>query len=365
MSLRFLMRLGRKTCAFTVCALFFLASAFPSFADDPSNPYRALLLAFDYGAGTTYVIGHKSPDADTVGSAMGYAYLLNAIGIKAEAAISAPVNNETQYALSAFGIEPPQIIDNAEGKQFVLVDHSMYSQAIEGMRKARVVGVVDHHGIGDVKTEERLNVRSAPAGATASLVVMAYQECAVPIPQDIARVLLMSLLSDTRNMKRNVTAADRTAYATLMEIAGIEDVGALYRGMSEAKLSYAGKSDLEIYLSDYKEYEATGVKFAIGNVNALGESAVMDMANRIRRIMKEHYEALGCDMLFSIIDNKGHNKGENKTCLVAYGHGAEDLLRKTFNRDCDNEGRFFFKKDLSRKTDVVPPLTKALESFPQ
>ncbi|MBQ6507065.1 MAG: hypothetical protein IJI08_07050 [Clostridia bacterium] len=40
---------------------------------------------------------------------------------------------------------------------------------------------------------------------------------------DPVRVMLMSLLSDTRNMARNVTAIDREAFDRLKEIADIAD----------------------------------------------------------------------------------------------------------------------------------------------
>ena len=73
--------------------------------ESTASDYRDLLLSFDYGDEVTYVIGHKRPDSDTVGSAIAYADLLNEIGIRAEAVVSAPVNNETQYALDAFGEE--------------------------------------------------------------------------------------------------------------------------------------------------------------------------------------------------------------------------------------------------------------------
>lgn len=102
-----------------------------------------ILLNVDYGDEVTYVIGHKSPDADTIGSAMAYAGLLQQLGINAKAAATAKVNRETQYALDLFGLDQPEIISNAEGKQFVLVDHSEYSQAQDGMMNARVVSIVD------------------------------------------------------------------------------------------------------------------------------------------------------------------------------------------------------------------------------
>ncbi|MBQ1761693.1 MAG: DHH family phosphoesterase, partial [Aquincola sp.] len=65
-------------------------------------------------------------------------------------------------------ISSPLVIKKAEGKQFILVDHSSYTQAIEGMKKAKVLGILDHHGIGDIETTQPINIRSAAVGATAT-----------------------------------------------------------------------------------------------------------------------------------------------------------------------------------------------------
>lgn len=319
------------------------------------NIYRDLLLAEEYGENMTYVIGHKSPDSDTVGSAIAYAYLLNAIGVQAEPAISGPVNNETAYALAAFGMEPPQIIDRAAGKQFILVDHSACSQAIDGMENARIVGIVDHHGSGDVTSSEMINIRSAPVGATATLVFQMYRECEVEIPRDMARVMLMSILSDTRNMTKNVTELDRVAYSELQEIAETE-VNALYQGMVEAKMSYEDMTDGEIFLSDYKEYEEAGIRFGIARVDAVSEENARQLADRMMTVMGEREE--GLDMLFTIVKNQG--EGENLMYMVARGDGAVDVLQSAFG-NYDEEKYFVFQESLSRKKDVVPAITEVLK----
>jgi manganese-dependent inorganic pyrophosphatase len=292
---------------------------------------------------------------------MAYAYLLNEIGIRAEAAISGPVNGETAFALGFFGLESPAILDRAEGKQFVLVDHSTYSQAIDGMENARIVGIVDHHGIGDVTNSEMINVRSAPVGATASLVFLAYRECEVDIPQDMARVLLMSLLSDTRNMTRNVTVVDRTAYEALVEIACIGDIDAFYRQMEVAITAYGSMTDREIFLSDYKAYDEAGVRFGIADVNAFGEDAVLEIAGRMYAVMEESSEEMDVDMLFVIINNKSGDESENMMYMAAWGEGAVEVLQEAFG--CyDGERYFVFRDKLSRKKDVVPAIVRVLEN---
>ena len=40
----------------------------------------------------------------------------------------------------------------AGGKKIVLVDHSEYSQMIDGIEKADVIGIFDHHAVGNIET---------------------------------------------------------------------------------------------------------------------------------------------------------------------------------------------------------------------
>ncbi len=341
-----------------VMSIVVMFTVLPAQAEE--NGYRDLLLAEDYGDEITYVIGHKNPDSDAVGSAMAYAYLLNEIGIRAEAVISDPINNETAYALEFFGMEAPEIMSAAEGGQFILVDHSAYSQAIDGMEEARIVGIVDHHGIGDVTNSEFINVRSAPIGATASLIYLMYQECEVDVPQDMARVMLMSILSDTRNMTRNVTAFDQSAYDSLKEIADIGDVDAFYQNMAEAIADYGDMTEEEIFYSDYKEYEEAGVKFGIADVNAFGEEAVREIADRMYTFMEENYESMNLDLLYVKINNKGDDENENMMYMLAYGEESVDVLQEAYDL-YDGERYFIFKDNLSRKKDVVPAITAVLE----
>ena len=315
-----------------------------------------LLRSVDYGDGVTYVIGHKSPDADTIGSAIAYAWLLQQLGINARPAAAAEVNRETQYALDFFRLEPPEIIPDAAGKQFILVDHSEYSQALDGMKEARVVGIVDHHGIGDVRNTQRIPVLSLPAGAAASIVYRMYLDCGVEIPRDIARVLLMAVLSDTKGMNSNVTQLDREAVDALRVIAEISDIGVLYAGMKAAKASFEGMTVSEIFHSDYKEYTAGEVTFGVSSVYTEAEESLAELAERIEGEFPSLYAQDGQDLLFCLIST------DETTWMIWYGEGAEQAVRDSFP-EYDGSGRMIFVPKASRKENIVPPLTAALENW--
>ena len=314
-----------------------------------------LLRGIDYGDEVTWVIGHKSPDADTVGSAIAYAWLLRQLGINAKPAAAAQVNRETRYALDFFGLEQPEILTDAAGKQFVLVDHSEYSQALDGMKEARVVGIVDHHGIGDVRNTQRIAVISLPTGAAASIVYRLYLDCGVEIPRDMACVLLMGILSDTKGMSSNVTLLDREALDSLRLIAGIDDIDALYGGMKAAKTSFDGMSASEIFHSDYKEYTAGAVTFGIGSIYTETEEQLAELAEMIEAELPSLYASDGQDLLFCLIST------DETTWMIWYGEGAEQAVRDSFP-EYDGSGRMVFVPKASRKENIVPPLTTALEN---
>ena len=88
--------------------------------------------------GPVYVIGHKSPDSDTVCSAIAYARLLNLLGVEAEARVTENVSNETAFILSEAGVEQPPVLEDASGEDIFLVDHSEYAQSADGMRDAHL-----------------------------------------------------------------------------------------------------------------------------------------------------------------------------------------------------------------------------------
>ena len=326
------------------------------------NAYRSLLAGIGDKTEITYVIGHRNPDSDSVGSAMAFAHLLKELGIRAEAAVCGSVNNETRFALDMFGLAAPLTINNIGGRRAVLVDHSSYAQAAEGAGRAEITAVLDHHGMGDIADGTLFWVRSAPVGATASLVFLTYMECGVEIPEDKARVMLMGILSDTRGMARNVSSLDRIAYDMLVEIAQISDPDALYSSMAGALASYGEMDDLAIFMSDYKEYSAGGKRFGVAVANAFGEEEVRLMAERMDALMEEVRAERDLDMLFVIVNNKGSDKSENMMYMLAFGDGAEELLEMLYHNS-DGDHYYVFKENLSRKTSVVPAIIEWLEGL--
>ena len=79
-----------------------------------------------------YVVGHKSPDTDSVTSAIAYANLKNALGMKeVVAAAAGDINDETKFLLDYFKVAYPEKLTDATDKKVILVDHNEMAQAVD------------------------------------------------------------------------------------------------------------------------------------------------------------------------------------------------------------------------------------------
>ena len=324
---------------------------------------RASIANMSIENGPVYVIGHRSPDSDTICSAIAYARLLNMLGYPAEAAANGNVNKESAYILKEAGVEAPQILENAAGKSIFLVDHSEYAQATEGMQDAHIVGILDHHGVGSVTTGQQLVYEAKPIGATATIVWLDYLNYGLEIDKPTATLLLGAILSDTTNLTgTTVTEADRQAVAELAGLAGIKDVGAFYLALHAEALSYEGMSDEEILFSDYKEYETAGVKYGIGLLSVIDEEHARALAERMKDALPKGFETVQVDLLYASV---GIRENGVKTDFIVPCEGqSKETFEAAFPNfdEYDGTSYIFRNGGLGRKTKFVPGLTDYLNA---
>ena len=178
-----------------------------------------------------YVVGHKIPDSDSICGAIALAYLKNQIGEPAIPTRLGDVSPETQFILDTFGFEAPELKMSYAGENVYIVDHTEKTQAPDDIDEATVVGVVDHHKLGDLTTSTPLECWIRPVGCSNTIIKMMYDFYGVEIPKNIAGLMLAAILSDTVIFKSpTCTTADIKCVEVLAEIAGIEDFKSVWYG---------------------------------------------------------------------------------------------------------------------------------------
>ena len=315
--------------------------------------------------GTIYVTGHKSPDPDTVGSSIAYAHLLRELGYDAVPVVLGKVNNETAFILDAAGAETPELMEDASGRNIVLVDHSEYTQSAEGLKDANVICIIDHHGDGSVTTGNQIIYDARPLGSTATIIWMKFRNYGVALDQKIGTLMLGAILSDTINLQTSTTtSADREAVKVLSDIAGISDTDVFYQEMFQASVSYDGMTDEEIYFSDYKEYEAGGISYCIGCINAYDEETAKDLAERMKKLMSSELETTDMDLAFAMISILHDDM--DVTFIVPRGDVEKAVLDEAFGETAAFDGTAYrLEPGISRKKVLVPAITNILEDYPR
>ena len=315
--------------------------------------------------GTIYVTGHKNPDSDTVGSSIAYAALLRALGYDAVPVVLGPVNHESEYILEAAGLEAPELLEDASGLNMVLVDHSEYAQSADGLENAHIIAIIDHHGDGSVTTGNLLIYDARPIGSAATVTWLRYRSYGVEPDRQSAIMMMGAILSDTKNLQSGTTtSADREAVKVLRGIGGITDVDAFYQGQYRALLSYEGKTDEEIFFTDYKEYDIGGKKVSVGSVNAYDEETAKDLAERMRTVLSSAKAKTGMDMSFAMVSILRDDL--SVTWLVPSDEAADEVLQAAFGEQAVRDGEVWrIEPYASRKAVFIPAITVVLEADPK
>lgn len=302
-----------------------------------------------------YVIGHQQPDTDTICSALAYAHLKRAQGADAVAARAGELNPETQFVLDRWDVEPPEYLDDASGERLILVDHNEHGQAVTGSREAAIIEVVDHHRIGDIRTDEPIFFLNRPVGSTATIITELYEDAGIEIPGDVAGLLLSGLLSDTLVLRSpTTTETDRAVAERLAERAGVdyEEYG---KALLERKGALGEREPSEIVLGDFKEFEFGSAHVGIGQIETVTPETVLDRRAEILEAMEATRNERGyTDLLLLVTDILE----EDSTLLVRGDHAdaiAEALEATLTDHIAPLPGV------VSRKKQVVPNLSPAFE----
>ena len=328
--------------------------------DNVQESLQTVLGRLDWGETTTYVIGHKTPDVDAVCSAIAYAELMRTLGYACEARINGPVNRETAFIAGEWDLPIPPVLGAVEpGTRLILTDHADYTQSVDGARQARLLQVIDHHGVGDISETAQLFYKAMPVGATCTIVYDCYRELGIPVPDKMAQVLLAGLISDTRNLQKSTTTALDSL--VLKKLAGqlhlsAKEISAIDAQMIAAGKDLSGMSDEDIFLADYKGYTIEGVLLGIGNLDSKGDATEDAFLDRILAVMPAVLQEKGLAMIFGKAEiGKG-------TYILYAGEGAQAVAEKAFGPSL-RDGVIHSEENLGRKTHVVPMITEALRTL--
>ena len=300
------------------------------------------------------IFGHKNPDTDTICSAKVKEILNKKNGCeKSQAVRLGNVNKETQYVLDYLGLEAPELIEKVEeGQEVILVDHNEFNQSVEGIEKAKILGVTDHHRISNFETSEPLYYTAKPYGCTSTILFEEFKQLGHEIEKTEAILMASAIISDTLLLKSPTTTDhDRKALEELGKIANIniEEYGL---EMLKAGTDLDDFSVEELINLDAKNLEKNGTKYVIAQVNTVSIEDVLKRQNELEEAINKTIADKGLSLfVFAITDILNSNSE-----IIALGTKT-DAVEKAFNAKLENN-RAFLEGVVSRKKQLLPFIDK-------
>ena len=304
---------------------------------------------------TTLVFGHKSPDTDSTGSAILWAWYLDEIkGQSAEAVLLGEPNTEAAFMLRRWALPTPRIISDIDaGQPCVIVDTNNPAELPKGINAADVQAIIDHHKlVGGLETAGPIEITIRPLACTATLLIDLMGDDAGRMPDWAKGAALTCILSDTLQFRSPTTTDhDRAVAEGLAADLGI-DIPTYAAEMFAAKSDVSAFSDAELLRMDSKEYTVGGTKFRISVLETTAPATVLSRKDSLVASMKAVAAEDGVDqVLLFVIDILR----EEATLLVP-NDLVKTLAEKSFAARVTGD-TVVLPGVMSRKKQIIPALS--------
>ena len=299
------------------------------------------------------IFGHKNPDTDTICSSIVYNNLKRLQGMDTEAVRLGEINDETKYALEYFNVRLPRLVEEVEeGQHVILVDHNEFQQSANGIEKAVVREVIDHHRIANFETAAPLYYRAEPLGCTATILKKIYEEQSVHIDKQMAGLMLSAIISDSLLFKSpTCTLQDKVAAEELAKIAEVnaEEYGL---AMLKAGASTTDKTAKTLISLDAKEFVLGADKLVVAQINTVDANEVADRKEELEAAINAELSSKGLAAYVFVITNILTSDSE----VLVLGE-KQDKGAQAFGKTLENDF-MTLEGVVSRKKQVVPQITE-------
>ena len=303
---------------------------------------------------TIQVFGHKSPDTDSTGSPIIWAWYLNEVkGTPARPVLLGEPNTEAAFMLKRWNLDKPQIVDGIEpGAPVVIVDTNNPAELPANINEADIQAIIDHHKlVGGLETRGPIDITIRPLACTATLMHDLIGDDMARMPDPIKGAMLTCILSDTLHYRSPTTTEhDKTVADALAADLGV-DLAEYTAEMFAAKSDVSAFSDAELLRMDSKEYQIDGTKFRVSVLETTAPKVLLDRKARLMEAMTAVAAEDGVDqVLLFVVDILN----EEATLLV-----PNDLVRavadKSFGARTDTDV-VVLPGVMSRKKQIIPNL---------
>jgi len=303
---------------------------------------------------TIQVFGHKSPDTDSTGSPIIWAWYLSEIkGQPAEAKLLGEPNTEAAFLLSKWDLQKPAIIEDvAADAPVVIVDTNNPAELPASINSADIQAIIDHHKlVGGLETKGPIDITVRPVACTATIMYDLIGVDMDKAPDWIKATMLTCILSDTLEFRSPTTTDHDKAVAEKLAAELGLDIPAYAAEMFAAKSDVSAFSDAELLRMDSKEYEVDGTKFRVSVLETTAPDVVLDRkASLIETMTTVAAEDSVDQVLLFVVDIL-----KEQSTLLVPNDLVKTVAEKSFGATVDGDSTVL-PGVVSRKKQIIPNL---------
>ena len=303
---------------------------------------------------TTLVFGHKSPDTDSTGAAIIWAWYLNEVkGGKAESVLLGEPNTEAAFVLKKWDLPKPRIIDSVEaGQPVIIVDTNNPAELPDNINDADIQAIIDHHKlVGGLETAGPINITIRPLACTATIMHNLMGPNASKMPDWVKGTMLSCILSDTLEFRSPTTTdQDRALAEKLADELGL-NLTDYASEMFAAKSDVSAFSDAELIRMDSKEYAVGDTKFRVSVLETTAPDIPLDRKDSLMASMKDVAAEDGVDeVLLFVVDIL-----KEEATLLVPNDTVKTVAEKSFGASVSGDS-VVLPGIMSRKKQIIPNL---------
>ena len=301
------------------------------------------------------VFGHKSPDTDSTGSPIIWAWYLSEIqGIPAQANLLGEPNNEALFMLQHWQLDKPEIISEvAPGAPVVIVDTNNPAELPDVINQADIRAVIDHHKlVGGLETKAPIDITIRPLACTATIMHDLMGADAAKMPRAVKGAMLSCILSDTLAFRSPTTTDhDRALAEALAEELSV-NLSEYSAQMFAAKSDVSAFSDVELLRMDSKSFPVGDQTLRVSVLETTAPHVVLARKAALMAAMGPVALEDNVDqVLLFVVDILA----EEATLLVP-NEAVKSIAERSFDVCVDGDS-VVLPGVMSRKKQIVPQLT--------
>ena len=303
---------------------------------------------------TTLVFGHKSPDTDSTGSPIVWAWYLNHIkGTEAKPVLLGEPNTEALFVLDHWNLEKPEILTElAADTDIVIVDTNNPAELPDNVNDANITGIIDHHRlVAGLETRGPIEIDMQPLACTATIMWKKIGKDWAQAPREIKGAALSCILSDTLEFRSPTTTQEDKAIAySIAEELGV-DIPDYAAQMFAAKSDVSSFSEEELLRMDSKEFDLDGTGLRVSVLETTTPAPLLERKDALMAAMPGVAAADGAaEVLLFVVDIL-----KEEATLLVPNDRVKTIAEKSFGATVTGD-HVVLPGVMSRKKQIIPNL---------